>query len=278
MALFPCLPWPCLPRVADRSAPSAPSAPSASAPKARMWEDRLAALQEELWLKLLWQLAPLELAAMSVTSTGLRARQRAALAGTWGRLGLRACHALEAPLLAFAWLGTSRVASGEDGWETLLGSMEVARSKWLLEVLSLQGMLAVGVADQRLKSNALLGASSSRSWGWELTRKGIEAVASSAVPGAARMAPYSLEPSEGTRIILVLELSSKEGSERLDLSVLRLGLGGGCWEPLGRHIFRREEAFHKLKLRPAVSVDVGAAVRVLSEDLCSSWHESWMPR
>ena len=53
MALFPCLPWPCLPRVADRSAPSAPSAPSASAPKARMWEDRLAALQEELWLKLL---------------------------------------------------------------------------------------------------------------------------------------------------------------------------------------------------------------------------------
>ncbi|CAJ1428392.1 unnamed protein product [Effrenium voratum] len=271
MALFPCLPWPCLPRVADRSAPSAPSA---SAPKARMWEDRLAALQEELWLKLLWQLAPLELAAMSVTSTGLRARQRAALAGTWGRLGLRACHALEAPLLAFAWLGTSRVASGEDGWETLLGSMEVARSKWLLEVLSLQGMLAVGVADQRLKSNALLGASSSRSWGWELTRKGIEAVASSAVPGAARMAPYSLEPSEGTRIILVLELSSKEGSERLDLSVLRLGLGGGSWEPLGRHIFRREE----LKLRPAVSVDVGAAVRVLSEDLCSSWHESWMPR
>ena len=33
----------------------------------------------------------------------------------------------------------------------------------------------------------------------------------------------------------------------------------------------------QLKLRPAVSVDVGAAVRVLSEDLCSSWHESVGP-
>ena len=30
----------------------------------------------------------------------------------------------KAPLLSFGWLGTgSRVASGEDGWETVLGSI-----------------------------------------------------------------------------------------------------------------------------------------------------------
>lgn len=202
-------------------------------------------------------------------------------------LGLRACHFLDAELLSFAWVGASCLASGEDGWDTLLGSVQireirgktvqadrgVRRSlsqtsvferpvRWMLEVIQLKGMLLVGVADETLKTNSLLGTSKCPSWGWEVSRKGVEPI-----NGSSPLLPLSLDP-EQHRLVLLLHFDHKRGIPRLELSLLRFD-GRWEWHFLGSHDL---SVSHRVKLRPAVSVDVGAAVRVLcSEVFTRQW-------
>jgi len=180
-------------------------------------------------------------------------------------LGLRALHILDAPFLNFAWLGAGRLASGEDGWETLLGSLALAnapRSRWMLEVLSLSSLLSVGVSHETMKSNALLGSNSCDSWGWEFSPKGwVETISSQQLKSQSRQ----LQPllGHGQRMILVFHLRPRNGAGALlELAVLSFN-GSWHWLDLG--------LTHELPaltgLRPAVSVDLGAAVRVLSSEV-----------
>ncbi|CAE7340305.1 unnamed protein product [Symbiodinium sp. CCMP2592] len=209
------------------------------------------------------------------------------------------CHVLAAPLLSFGWIGTgSRVASGEDGWETVLGSIvlgqgEGGRQRWLLEILSLNGLLCVGLADERLRSNALLGTRSNgrwHAWGWELGPRGsVEAVSSSAAPETGRPAPCHLVP-QGQRVILVLHLIRMGSRMHLELAAMILS-SSWHWHRLGAHSFmtpthyqdahvsvnstmsnvENEDAVHDcVNFRPAVSTDIGATVRVLASDAFSS--------
>ena len=157
----------------------------------------------ELWHEVLRFLRPLDLARLRLA--------------TWQRpqglakaLSLHACHALDAPLLNFVW-GTGRLASGDDGWETLLGSVllddcDCYRWRWMLEVIKLDGLIAVGVA----AVGASLG------WGWELTRKSVEAVG----PGSLS----SVQAPPSGRAVLLLHLAPFQ--ERLQLEL---------------HLFERKE-------------------------------------
>ena len=169
--------------------------------------------------------------------------------------------------MSFAWLGAGRLASGEDGWETLLGSLALAnlpRSRWMLEVLSLNSLLSVGVSHETTKSNALLGSSSScDSWGWEFSPKGwVESISSQQLKSHSRR----LQPllGHGQRMILVFHLLPRGNGAGalLELAVLSFN-GSWHWLDLG--------LTHELPaltgLRPAVSVDLGAAVRVLSSEV-----------
>lgn len=144
-------------------------------------------VQPEIWRKILSQLQPLNLGILCHVSKKMQqyCLQACNIAGSLVvMLGLQGCHVLDAPFISFAWLGAeSRLASGADGWETLLGSLPIPhqprRMKWMLEVVSLRSLLSVGIANENLNSNALLGSKSCSSWGWELHPKGhIEAIAS----------------------------------------------------------------------------------------------------
>eukprot|EP00439_Symbiodinium_sp_Y106_P040593 s1598_g4.t8 len=189
-----------------------------------------------------------------------------------------------APLLSFGWLGTgSRVASGEDGWETVLGSIVLGqgisggRQRWLLEILSLDGLLCIGLADERLQSNALLGTRSNgrwHAWGWELGPRGsVEAVSSSAAPETGRPAACHLVP-QGQRVILVLHLLRMGSRMRLELAAMILS-SSWHWHFLGAHSFMTPTHYQDavndgVNFRPAVSTDIGATVRVLASDAFSS--------
>eukprot|EP00439_Symbiodinium_sp_Y106_P040074 s1598_g4.t3 len=190
----------------------------------------------------------------------------------------------KAPLLSFGWLGTgSRVASGEDGWETVLGSIVLGqgisggRQRWLLEILSLDGLLCIGLADERLQSNALLGTRSNgrwHAWGWELGPRGsVEAVSSSAAPETGRPAACHLVP-QGQRVILVLHLLRMGSRMRLELAAMILS-SSWHWHFLGAHSFMTPTHYQDavndgVNFRPAVSTDIGATVRVLASDAFSS--------
>ena len=181
-------------------------------------------------------------------------------------LGLRALHILDAPFLSFAWLGAGRLASGEDGWETLLGSLALAnvpRSRWMLEVLSLNSLLSVGVSHESMKSNALLGSNSCDSWGWEFSPKGwVETISSQQLAPQRRQLQPLGPLGHGQRMILVFHLRPRgNGGALLELAVLSFN-GSWNWLDLGRH-----ELPALTGLRPAVSVDLGAAVRVLSSEV-----------
>lgn len=200
------------------------------------------------------------------------------------KLGLHACHILDAPVLSFAWLGSnSRLASGEDGWETLLGSVPLGdphtaatatRARWMLEVVSLNSLLSVGVAHEAMKSNALLGSRTYESWGWELTPKGlVETIGST---GDLKTAQLQLpQLGQGNRMILVFHLNQLQlaasagqvaGRSRLELFLLFFDALVGLWR--WQDVALPHELPDSLtNLRPAVSVDLGAAVRVLSSEV-----------
>ena len=144
-------------------------------------------VQPEIWRKILSQLHPLNLGILCHVSKKMQqcCLQACNITGSLvDMLGLQGCHVLDASFISFAWLGAeSRLASGSDGWETLLGSLPIRhvprRMKWMLEVVSLRSLLSVGIAHENLNSNALLGSKSCSSWGWEIHPKGhIEDIAS----------------------------------------------------------------------------------------------------
>ena len=227
-----------------------------------------------IWREILLQLSPFDLAILHAVSMQLHATcQSNALSDSLvATLGLRACHILDAELLNFVWLGylSGRLASGEDGWDTLLASARIGsgRIRWMLEVLQLKGMLLVGVADEALQTNSLLGSSKCPSWGWEISRKGVEPISGSGAPWS-----ISLDP-ESQRLVLLLHFYRFGDLHRLELSLLRQGRlttsddsSDPHWEwlLLGHHDLPVGTLVQQL--RPAVSVDVGAAVRVLCSEL-----------
>lgn len=132
----------------------------------------------------------------------------------------------------------------------------------MLEVLSLNSLLSVGVSHETMKSNALLGSNSCDSWGWEFSPKGwVETISSQQLKSQSRQ----LQPllGHGQRMILVFHLRPRNGAGALlELAVLSFN-GSWHWLDLG--------LTHELPaltgLRPAVSVDLGAAVRVLSSEV-----------
>ncbi|CAE8638967.1 unnamed protein product [Polarella glacialis] len=268
------------------------------------------ALQEDVILKVLELLPASALARLRALGGGsLQARpvHLAALVSRHPALGssllassagLRAVHVREAELLSFAWCGAGgRLASGEDGWSTDLGSAVVGRRwpepapvsgrrRWMLELLRLDGLLAVGLADGRLQNNAFLGSDSNFRWlafGWELGPRGFfEAVSSTPPVRSGRdlaVAKHTLALSPGRRVVLVLHLIC-------DGPVLVLELhaqlqepsfpGEWRWQCLGSQCFDRPSHWDSdlsceaLDLRPAVSTDIGAAVRVLAGDVAEA--------
>ncbi|CAE8694973.1 unnamed protein product, partial [Polarella glacialis] len=194
------------------------------------------ALQEDVILKVLELLPASALARLRALGGGsLQARpvHLAALVSRHPALGssllassagLRAVHVREAELLSFAWCGAGgRLASGEDGWSTDLGSAVVGRRwpepapvsgrrRWMLELLRLDGLLAVGLADGRLQNNAFLGSDSNFRWlafGWELGPRGFfEAVSSTPPVRSGRdlaVAKHTLALSPGREDRLLIE-------------------------------------------------------------------------
>eukprot|EP00435_Cladocopium_sp_Y103_P063001 s1586_g24.t1 len=226
---------------------------------------KLMTLHQEIWRKILAQLEAIDLATLCQVTKELH--QEICSKRLVKALGLHALHILDAPFMSFAWLGAGRLASGEDGWETLLGSLALAnlpRSRWMLEVLSLNSLLSVGVSHEAMKSNALLGSNSCDSWGWEFSPKGwVETISSQQLKSQSRQ----LQPGllgHGQRMILVFHLRplGNGAGALLELAVLSFN-GSWHWLDLGL----RHELPALTGLRPAVSVDLGAAVRVLSSEV-----------
>eukprot|EP00439_Symbiodinium_sp_Y106_P036522 s1598_g4.t1 len=276
----PCVPW------FEPTKSRAPVVNTGHSQGEKGHDDFLTFLSEDIWRNVLHRLSPSELAVLRCVGAGLLARQLRSTRddSLVAILGLKVCHVLAAPLLSFGWLGTgSRVASGEDGWETVLGSIVLGqgisggRQRWLLEILSLDGLLCIGLADERLQSNALLGTRSNgrwHAWGWELGPRGsVEAVSSSAAPETGRPAACHLVP-QGQRVILVLHLLRMGSRMRLELAAMILS-SSWHWHFLGAHSFMTPTHYQDavndgVNFRPAVSTDIGATVRVLASDAFSS--------
>eukprot|EP00439_Symbiodinium_sp_Y106_P040568 s1598_g4.t7 len=279
----PCVPW------FEPTKSRAPVVNTGHSQGEKGHDDFLTFLSEDIWRNVLHRLSPSELAVLRCVGAGLLARQLRSTRDIFEGLNCQdsmdeVCHVLAAPLLSFGWLGTgSRVASGEDGWETVLGSIVLGqgisggRQRWLLEILSLDGLLCIGLADERLQSNALLGTRSNgrwHAWGWELGPRGsVEAVSSSAAPETGRPAACHLVP-QGQRVILVLHLLRMGSRMRLELAAMILS-SSWHWHFLGAHSFMTPTHYQDavndgVNFRPAVSTDIGATVRVLASDAFSS--------
>jgi len=191
---------------------------------------------------------------------------------------LRFAHVLEAqPLSSIDW-----VVTGDDGWCTELGAVYVrpCRCRWGAEILKLDGLLAIGVAGQSFPTNSFVGASSSnvRSYGWEIRRRGAEklvAVSSGGHFCETAQVEVDLLPREGRRVVLMFHLNVDRAMLELYahiqerpaspwrwslLSSMRFGGWPEAWplRPLDRASFD--------SMKPAVSTDIGASVRVFTDD------------
>lgn len=194
---------------------------------------------------------------------------------------LWAVQAVEASVLDFEWGGTDRTASGDDGWRTDFGPTGLqpgCRYIWELELLRYEGLFGLGVAEGEMQDNAFVGSSSkgagTSSWGWELCpRTGrLEAVAACFSPQETGALTYLsmplLRPGLGRRVVLGLHLDRCLERPRLQLfaRIWEDQAPAECWSwhLLDTLILPGQGDASREALRPAVSVNIGATIRILS--------------
>lgn len=165
-------------------------APARSSRRPRESVASLAELSADLRNQVLAWLPAVALARMQAASGPFADCGRAALSAR-GLASLRVLHWLEAQALSFAWGGGAGIdalqVSGDDGWLTEFGSARITctevaaldaarpRCRWELELLRHDGLLVVGVADERMQDNVFVGVFSDGGWasvGWELPHQG----------------------------------------------------------------------------------------------------------
>lgn len=179
----------------------------------------------------------------------------------------------------FSWTCGGTLATGEDGWCTEFGITPGFERRsvghriwWVLELCKLEGLLAFGVADTRMKDNVFIGAPSGgrwASWGWELMRNGSLQAVASCGSGAESKAFFpvgvDLRPREGRRVLLIVHLDLQHGkleayariTETCSLTTKTVFLDGILLEGLDGEI-------DPASLRPVACMDIGASVRVVS--------------
>lgn len=195
---------------------------------------------------------------------------------------LRGAHVLEAACADFSFCEGSKGVSGDDGWLTDFGKpagilgAEIGdharggcRQRWSLEILKLKGLLVVGVADQRMKDNTTIGAPSFgrwSCWGWELKPDGrVEAVVAEGIvdvlegPSEARI---DLCPAPGRQVLLRLHVAGTRVELHAQLRDKRSW--PWRWRRLGA-LRCASPSTSELRLVPAVSVNIGASVRLVDD-------------
>jgi len=223
---------------------------------------------------------------------------------------LRTAHVLEATPLNFVWhFSGCDVASGNDGWCTNfpvamtlvapnlsrpLSNRSVVDSscsrstsihgeqqfyelpasgcfRWELEILQLNGLLAVGVGDGAMQDNAFLGAESGGSWvgwGWELKPPGrLEPVGHDITSGGSNQGLPLLKPGNGREIRLLLHLDCTQLLLELHVQLQDHPGKPRSWHYIGSttppvrrgHVIERDSLWG---LRPVASTNVGAEIRM----------------
>lgn len=206
---------------------------------------------------------------------------------------LRVIHVAEAEIVTFSWRVGGKLVSGDAGWLTEFGSVkgdgaaldgffktdgsacDVWRRRWSLELVGLDGLLVVGIADERMQDNVFVGAPSRgnwMSWGWELHPSGqVEAVVADGMPevltGAGRACQQSraldLQPSRDRRVVLCVHLDARRSTLELHAHIQPRSDWPWRWHMLGSIRTRAHDTAILGSLRPAVSVNIGACVRLL---------------
>mmetsp|Transcript_27375 Transcript_27375/g.69258 ORF Transcript_27375/g.69258 Transcript_27375/m.69258 type:complete len:288 (+) Transcript_27375:162-1025(+) len=258
-------------------------APARSSRRPRESVASLAELSADLRNQVLAWLPAVALARMQAASGPFADCGRAALSAR-GLASLRVLHWLEAQALSFAWGGGAGIdalqVSGDDGWLTEFGSARITctevaaldaarpRCRWELELLRHDGLLVVGVADERMQDNVFVGVFSDGGWasvGWELPHQGgLQPVDSSrSIPLPLLRPLVHLRPARGRRVVLGLHFKRSPGYAVLELSArLQEGPDG----PWTWHFLDAVSIPHFPMLRPAVSTNIGANVRLLNGD------------
>lgn len=178
--------------------------------------------------------------------------------------------------LAFVWTCGHDVATGDDGWCTEFGITSAVTSCtshlwWALELLTLDGLLVLGVADRSMKDNVFCGSPSRglwKSWGWELTKHGhllsVDSCAQESQLNTLAPLGMDLKPRAGRRIVLILHLDMKCATLQLYARITE------PFAPASRTSFLDSMMLtgshvpvEAATLRPVASMNIGAAVQVV---------------
>lgn len=199
---------------------------------------------------------------------------------------LRFAHVLEAQTLSFGWTangwnalsmsctsGEESLLTGDDGWCTEFGNVyaTACRCYWGVEVLKLDGLLAIGVVNHRFPTNCFVGSPMSGEWsyGWELRPRGAEKLVAVSSGGPvclleAERTDVDLRPSGGRRVALIFHLSFERALFELYARTQDAPARPWRWTLLSSMRLGGERPPAEGQVRPAASVDIGAAVRVLA--------------
>lgn len=213
---------------------------------------------------------------------------KAARGASAGTTSLRILHVLEAQELRFVWSDGQDVwASGEDGWATFVGSALLGtgchgRHRWELELVRHDGILAIGIGDQRMDDASFLGSPSQgkwSAWGWELDpRGGVEPILEQSAeqvcaPQRKFFPPVSLRPARGRRVVFGIHVGYDRAELELIVRLQERPDGPWSWHFLHSLPFqrpshwqvggRRPNSAKLQELRPVASLNIGAKVCVL---------------
>jgi len=143
--------------------------------------------------------------------------------------------------------------------------------RWELEILQLDGLLAVGVCDGMMLDNAFLGDESGGSWvgwGWELKPPGrLEPVGRDITSRRSIQGLSLLKPGHGRQIRLLLHLDCARLLLELHVQLQDSPEEPWSWHYVGSTVplVRRGRVIERASLwglRPVVSTNIGAEVRM----------------